>query len=51
MDGILRDEGRLLKLHEYPVFQNRHYEEIKGRNVDSGHEWKQSVIWNPFSWF
>lgn len=51
MDGILRDEGRLLKLHEYPVFQNRHYEEIKGRNVDSGHEWKQPVIWNPFSWF
>jgi len=51
MDGILRDEGRLLKLHEYPVFQNRHYEEIKGRNVDSGHEWKQPVIWNPYSWF
>lgn len=52
MDGKLRDEGRLLKLNEYPVFQNRHYDEIKDRSTESGHHWnRQPVIWNPFTWF
>jgi hypothetical protein len=53
MNGIKRDDARILRLNEYPVFQNRHYEEIRGKKVDPAHkreDTKRRVLWNPFSW-
>jgi len=47
MNGIKRDDARLLTLNEYPVFQNRHYKEIEGQEVELEHHWgkQKSFIW------
>lgn len=46
MNGIRRDDARLLTLNEYPVFQNRHYKEIDGQEVELEHHWgKQKRFW------
>jgi len=39
MNGIKRDDARLLTLNDYPVFQNRHYKEIDGQKVELEHHW------------
>lgn len=48
MDGIRRDDGRLLTLNDYPVFQNRHYKEIEGQMVELEHHWGKQ---KSFNWF
>jgi len=48
MNGIKRDDARLLTLNEYPVFQNRHYKEIEGQEVEVEHHWGKQ---KSFSWF
>tara|TARA_B100000768_G_C11275915_1_gene375965 strand:+ start:2527 stop:3021 length:495 start_codon:yes stop_codon:yes gene_type:complete len=48
MNGIKRDDGRLLTLNEYPVFQNRHYKEIEGQEVELEHHWGKQT---SSSWF
>ena len=47
MNGIKRDDARLLTLNEYPVFQNRHYKGIEGQEVELEHHWgkQKSFIW------
>ena len=48
MNGIKRDDARLLTLNEYPVFQNRHYKEIEGQEVEVEHHWGKQ---KSSSWF
>jgi len=48
MNGIRRDDSRLLKLNEYPIFQNRHYKEIEGQEVELEHHWGKQ---ESSSWF
>lgn len=48
MNGIKRDDARLLTLNEYPVFQNRHYKEIEGQEVELEHHWGKQ---KSFNWF
>ena len=48
MNGIKRDDARLLTLNEYPVFQNRHYKEIEGQEVEVEHHWGKQ---KSFNWF
>jgi len=51
MDGIRRDDGRLLTLNDYPVFQNRHYKEIEGQKVELEHHWGKQMCQRSFNWF
>ena len=48
MNGIKRDDARLLTLNDYPVFQNRHYKEIEGQKVELEHHWGKE---KSSSWF